>query len=161
MPSVTVDLEDLETLVMTSGALKTIEGALATRKADPFIRQYLDFTSAHDRLASVMRNARRAEAGTLVPWDGELDEVETRLLRLVEEGEIEHVTARAKREEKEVDSLAAKGCIVIGNFVKGVLWAGDTAPDIELDPNGYPVKITQRGREKLVKIDEKKGESDV
>lgn len=70
MPSVTVDLDDLETIVMTTGALKTIEGALNARKNDPFVHQYLDFSEAHDRLSSAMRNAKRADAGTLVPWDG-------------------------------------------------------------------------------------------
>ena len=32
MPSVTVDLADLETIVMTTGALKVIEGAIVQRK---------------------------------------------------------------------------------------------------------------------------------
>ena len=156
MPSVTVDLDDLETLVMTTGALKTIEGALATRKQDPFIRQYLGFTEAHDRLATAMRNAQRVDAGTLVAWDGALNDDEIKLLR-----EIGYGRKIMSRDEKApssgqsmsvVDQLAAKGCVVIGQLVKGVLWAGDKQPELVVDPKGFPVKITDRGREKLTKI---------
>ena len=151
MTSVTIDLEDLETLVMTTGALKMIEGALAQRKTDPFVRQHLDFTAAHDRCASVMRNARRAEAGTLVPWDGALDEVEEQLLR-----DLDH-TEMGERgiglHKVDYDSLAAKGCVVIGQQVGGVKWADDNQPHLRIIPSLFHVKITQRGREKLANID--------
>ena len=87
MTSVAVDLADLETLVMTTGALKVIEGALQARKADPFVREHLDFTAAHDRLATAMRNAMRASADTLVPLDGELSPREIDVLGRIDGGE--------------------------------------------------------------------------
>lgn len=153
MTSVTIDLEDLETLVMTTGALKVIEGALHQRKNDPFTRPHLDFTAAHDRLATSMRNARRAEAGTLIEWDGELTEDEVNALRVIESGRRPQISAHEKKNYREYDNLSARGCIVIGQPVAGVVWAGATAA--ELQPcEGYAVKITDRGREKLAKIEE-------
>jgi hypothetical protein len=154
MPSVTIDLADLETIVMTTGALKTIEGALAQRKQDPFVRQHLDFTAAHDRLASAMRNARRAEAGTLVAWDGELDEDEVNALRHIDSGKRVQISGHEKQNYHEYDGLSAKGCIVMGQPVVGVIWAGEERP--ALTPcQGFALKITDRGREKLAKIDAK------
>lgn len=156
MTSVNVSLEDLETLVMTTGALKTIESALTTRKNDPFIREHLDFTDAHNRLATAMRNARRAEAGTLIPWDGELEGHEEALLRAVAEGGFwitrEEKVPSPDQTMSTADKLAAKGCIVIGQFVVGVLFAG-LQPELQVDPKGFPLRITDRGREKLVKLD--------
>lgn len=155
MPSVTIDIEDLETLVFTTGALKTIEGALANRRVDPFTRPHLDFTAAHDRCASAMRNARRVEAGTLVDWDGALDVHEENALRHIESGKRAQISAHEKQNYREYDGLAAKGCIVMGQPVAGIIWAGASAP--ELTPcAGFAVKITPRGREKLAKIDEQK-----
>lgn len=150
MPSVTVDLEDLETLVMTTGAIKTIEDALSQRKQDPFVRQHLNFTAAHDRLASLMRNARRAEAGTLVPWDGPLTEIEETLLRDL--NGCECGTKGIGIHKADYDTLAAKGCVIIGQHVNGILWAGDKQPSIRIVPEYYSVKITPRGHEKLAKI---------
>lgn len=152
MTSVTVDLEDLETLVMTTGALKTIEGALAQRKQDPFVRQYLEFTAAHDRLASAMRNARRAEAGTLIQWDGDLTEEQERLLRELDRTEMGVMEVRNKG---FYDSLAAKGCVLIGQCVAGIVWPGQSQAEIK-PYHAYAVKIMPRGREKLAKIDAEK-----
>ena len=162
MTSVTVDLADLETLVLTTGALKTIESALAQRKNDPFVRPHLEFTEAHDRLATAMRNATRAAAGTLIAWDGELDADEIKLLRLTADHEI--WVSRGEKVPKEgeqvsvVDRLAAKGCVIMGHFVTGILWADTKAPELKIDPKGFPVKITDRGRQKLVALDVKKAE---
>ena len=155
MPSVTVDLDDLEKLVLTSGVMKAIEGLLAGRRNDPFVRQHLDFTEAHDRLATAMRNARRVDAGTLVAWDGELDDEEVSLLRIAEDG---HLWLR--RDEKApkpgadmsvADRLMCKGCVVIGHFLTGVSFPG-SQPELTVDPKGFPIRITDRGRDKLAKI---------
>ena len=163
MPSVTVDLADLETLVITTGALKIVEGALQARKADPFVRQHLEFTEAHDRLASAMRNAMRASADTLVPFDEPLDDAEIKLLRDIDRSK-GSLTPKEKAPEKDAamsvaDRLAAKGCVVMGNFVTGIVWAGAKAvSDIRPDNKGFAVKITDRGRQKLAEIDAKKAE---
>jgi hypothetical protein len=160
MPSVTVDLDDLETLVMTTAALKTIEGALNARKNDPFVRQHLEFGAAHDRLASAMRGAKRAGSGTLVDWDGALDDKEIEFLRSLEdeEGGLSTLTPDQKVPNKGqamsvADRLAAKGCVILGQRVTGILWSDNPRPLLTIDHSGFPIKITDRGREKLVKID--------
>ena len=160
MPSVTVDLADLETIVLTTGALKTIEGALAQRRNDPFVRPHLEFTAAHDRLAVAMRNATRAAAGTLVDWDGELDDDEIKMLRRVGEGTfwlLRKDKAPVDGEAMSIaDRLSAKGCVIMGHFVTGILWAENKGPELTIDPKGFPVKITDRGAAKLREIDAKK-----
>ena len=163
MPSVSVDLDDLEKLVLTSGVMKTIEGLLVARKNDPFVRPHLEFSEAHDRLATAMRNARRVDAGTLVPWDGELDDEEVEWLRVAEKAGF--WISRKDKEPKAgenmsiMDKLAAKGCVIIGHFVTGVSFAGST-PELTVDPKGFPIRITDRGREKLAKIDAAKSKAE-
>ena len=162
MPSVTVDLADLETLVMTTGALKTIEGALQARKADPFVREHLDFTAAHDRLATAMRNAMRASADTLVPFEEPLDDDEIKLLRRVDGGLpclLPEEKAPEEGQQMSVgDRLACKGCVVFGHFVTGILWSDKKTADLTINPEGFPIKITDRGRQKLAALDAKKPE---
>ena len=155
MTQVTVDLSDLETLVFTTGALKTIEGALQTRKSDPFVQPHLNFTEAHNRLATAMRNASRGTADTVVPWDGELDDAERAYLAALDADEHESlfttITGKWRLEHPEIDRLMCKGMIVIGQCVKGVLWAGQDLPALKPDA-GFAVKTTQRGRDKIRKI---------
>ena len=148
MTSVVVDLADLETIVFTTGAIKAIEVALATRKSDPFVRPHLEYTAAHDRLAEAMRNARRADADTVVKWDEPLTDEEFNDLRDVEgvPGGVRFVPITSK---SRYDRLSAKGCIVLGQYVEGILWAGASGPELQVDPKGYAARITPRGREKL------------
>lgn len=158
MPTVTVDLNDLETLVFATGAIKTIESVLASRKSDPFVTKHLDFTDAHNRLAAAMRNARREEAdgaNTLVNFNEPLTEDEHKTLKEIAQVGI-YLISREKKIPKEGDAmsiydrLAAKGCVVMGQLVRGVAWAGASSPDLQVDPAGFGIKITDRGRQKLV-----------
>jgi hypothetical protein len=161
MTEVTVSLEDLETIVFATGVIKTIEGALASHKRDPFVQPHLDFTATHDRLASAMRNATRAQAGTLVVWDEPLTEVEARALRYVAAACDERkpglgvfvISPEDKAALGEAmgvyDKLEAKGCLRMGQFIEGVMWAGAAAPAIKPDPKGYAAQLTPRGRDKL------------
>ena len=158
MPTVTVDLDDLEKLVFTSGAMKTVEGALKQRREDPFVRDHLDFTDAHNRLAAAVRNVQRGNADTLVAWDGDLSKDEIKLLRKVKLGELSILTRDQKAPSggeamSVADRLSAKGCVIMGQLVKGVLWAGETKPVLVPDPSGYPIKITTRGSDKLAAIE--------
>ena len=160
MPTVTVELEDLEKLVFTAGAMKTVEGALKQRREDPFVRDHLEFTDAHNRLAAAVRNVQRGNADTLVAWDGDLSQDEIKLLRKVKIGDVTILTRdqKAPMDDEDMsiaDRLAAKGCVVMGQLVKGVLWAGETKPILVVDSSGFPIKITSRGADKLAAIDTK------
>ena len=168
MKTVTVDLEDLEKIVFATSVIKTIESTMAARKNDPFVRPHLEFTEAHDRLASAMRNAHRAEAGTLVAWDGKLEEDEIAMLKAIvrhdrdEEHRATHtgLPFTISTEEKighggmsTGDRLAAKSCVRMGQFIHGVIWAGDAAPSITPSARGFAVTITPRGVQKLAEAE--------
>ena len=158
MPTVTVDLEDLEKLVFTAGAMKQVEGALKQRREDPFVRDHLEFTDAHNRLAAAVRNGQRGNADTLVAGDGDLSQDEIKLLRKVKIGDVDVLTRNEKAgksgEDMSIaDRLAAKGCVVMGQLVTGILWAGETKPVLVQDTSGFPIKITSRGADKLAAID--------
>jgi hypothetical protein len=154
MTEVTVDLADLETLVYTSGVLKTIEGALQSRKTDPFVRPYLNFTEAHDRLAAAMRNATRGTADTLVKWDEPLEAYERAflvdLIKNEDVGNSQIITPDYRLDHPEIDRLMCKGAIVIGQLCKGILWGGKNEIEWSPDPAGFAVESTARGRNKLI-----------
>jgi len=161
MTKVTVDLEDLERIVFAASAVKAIEGSLAAWRRDPFVQPHLDFTDAQKRLESAMRNATRGQLGTLVNFDAPLTKEEINALQYVmgacdaknpglalfvispeDKGE-------PGRQMSVYDQLAAKGCIEVGQFVQGVVWAGADRPQIVADPKGYAARPTRRGLEKL------------
>lgn len=160
MPTVAVDIEDLERLVFATSVLKTIEGALASYKEDPFVKPHLDFTSAHNRLASVVRNFHRsARQDTLIKFDAPLEPDEIAMLRELDSTEqdtpwrllsVKDKLPKRGEEMSVFDRLAAKGCIVMGNFMKGVRWADDPKPQLQADPSGFAIKLTDRGRQKLL-----------
>lgn len=158
---VTVDHDDLETLIFASAAIKTIEGALAARKSDPFVRPHLDYTAAHDRLASAMRNAKRAEnQDTLIKFDEPLTDEEMAALVKVDEATSGKYASRymvLSRKDKAgprgavmsvFDQLAAKGCVEMGTLVHGVIWSGASHPELEPEAS-FGIRLTARGREKL------------
>lgn len=152
MTTVTVDLDDLTTIVMATGVIKLIEGVLVSYKKDPFVHAHLDYSAAHDRLAAVMRNAARAEAGTATDWDGELTKDEIKFLKIVDNapnGLLISSDYRLSKENKHVDTLAAKGCIQLGQLVSGAIWPGAKLPEFVTNPKGYAVRMTDRGRQKL------------
>jgi len=165
MTKVTVDHDDLETIIFATAAIKAIEGALAARKTDPFVRPHLDYTAAHDRLATAMRNAKRAEnQDTLVKFDDPLTGEEMAALTEVHEATTGKyasrfmVLSRKKKAPEDnqamsvYDQLSAKGCVQMGVLVHGVIWAGAASPELESEA-AFGIKLTDRGREKL----EKKG----
>ena len=158
MTKVTVDYDDLETIVFATAAIKAIEGALAARKSDPFVRPHLDFTAAHDRLASAMRNAKRSESNdTVIKFSDPLSDDEMDMLKIIGSicDDYSYMTLEGKdRAPKHgqvmsvYDQLAAKGCVEIGQLLSGIIWAGAAVPEPSKGPT-YAVRLTARGREKL------------
>jgi hypothetical protein len=167
MTQVSVDLEDLERIVFAAAAIKSIENTLEARKRDPFMRTHLDFTAAHNRLTSAMRNATRAQADTLVKWDEPLEKDEIDQLKIIDayleatdddrQLPFYIISVKDKLPPKDmqmslIDRLAAKGCVIIGRFSTGVVWPGEDRPELSIDPKGFAVKITDRGRNKLGEV---------
>jgi hypothetical protein len=156
MTDITISLEDLETLVMAAGAIKTIETALDTRKRDPFVPPQNQIAAAVGRLAAEARSARRSKETYQTPWDGELDEQEIKWLDMVCKDY--DPTDRAKRmflitpderfKSSAIGRLTAKGMLLIGNSVKGVIWPGADQPEFAPDPTCYYLMPTPRGLRK-------------
>ena len=92
-----------------------------------------------------------------MPWDGELDKKETRLLSELGDEPRGFIGCDASS-KVEYDSLSAKECVVVGQNIVGTIWAGEPKPEMRPVINGsvYMVRITDRGREKLAKLDAKK-----
>lgn len=161
MPSVTVDLEDLEALVFAAGVIKQIEAALSARKSDPFVVPYLKLTEAHDRCAEAVRFARRSEnQDVATKWDDPLTKAEAAFLKGLQPGywvtPEQRVAPPGEEGHPEIDTLMCKGHVVIGHFVTGISWSGKP-PELMIDPKGFPVKITPRGLAKLEELRKSQG----
>lgn len=165
MPTVSVDLDDLESLIFATAAIKAIEQALVSTRRDPFVAPHLARTDAHNRLAEAARHARRSLSGgsTAVPWDEPLTDEEADALKTVFDAEEtskrngtppysvisgDWKAPRANGEKIGIfDRLAAKGAVSIGQLAAGVVWPG--AAQAELIPRPeYGIKLTARGRAK-------------
>ncbi len=159
MTSVTVDLEDLKTLVFATGVIKGIDTAITAAKRDPFVRPLLAET--HERLATAMRHAERSAANgsTVIGWDDPLSDEEVKFLRRLNPGpngqaELSRITSGDRMSGRfPVDALACKGTLVIGQCLVGVLWAGSETPEWKLDPFLIALKITPRGVAKLAELE--------
>jgi hypothetical protein len=150
MPTVTVDLEDLRKLVYATGAMKAIEGILDTRKRDPFVELGKPFTEAHDRIAAAMRDIDRGNADTAVKYNEPLTEEEYKALKNLD-GWITRKQKAPDPKKNETmsvwDRLAAKGCVVIGQAVTGIVWAGaPSVSDVIANPDKFPIRLTERGK---------------
>lgn len=179
MTIVTVDYEDLETIIFATGAIKKIEDAISAVKRDPFVQPHLNFGPAHDRLASAMRNAKRAEANdTVVKFDEPLTREEENALRYValasqgldKKGKslpgpnvftISPADKDGRPSMSVYDRLTAKGCLEVGTWVEGIVWTGAPAVSVVPSPNprGYAARLTSRGREKLAALKPKSAPS--
>ena len=157
MTTVTVDLKDLETIVFATGVIKTIEGSLAAFRRDPFVQPHLNFTDAHKRLAAMMRDATRAEAGTLIPYNEPLNKKELSCLRAAASSGF-YISRKEKAPEGGEamsiwDRLMSKGMIAMGQVVTGVVYAGASSVEqVIVDPERFAIRLTDRGRNELMKV---------
>ena len=156
---VEVEIQDLETIVFATAAIKKIETALSTRKHDPFVKPYLEFNEAHNNLTTALTHAKRSQNSQdyATPWDGELSIKEIKYLQDVSSYTTYKTVSGDERNPASqgyndvVDSLMAKGCIKMGQLVSGIVWAGEEHPFLEKMPS-FGVAITLRGRTKLTKV---------
>lgn len=158
MTQITVDLDDLEALIFSTGAIKVIETAVDQSKKDPFRLQHKSrLTGAHDRLATAARNIRRgqepaynynkplttAEANYLAQICAAYDpsDAQKRFIRITANERLD----KPPEGRPEINQLAAKGMIEIGAPVTGVVWSGAEHAEVTPDPTGYLLRPTKQG----------------
>lgn len=157
MPSVTVDLSDLETLIFTTGALKTVEEALNKRKGDPFVRAHLDFTDAHNRLVERYREASRSR-DNYMGYNNPLTKEEIQYMNeldLSKPGYFIYHDESFMQPRSYIMSLLTKGMVRRGRYLNGVLWDGDTHPQLKEDDKGFAVRLTTRGATTIAELRDK------
>ena len=161
MSAVTVDADDLEALIFAASVIKPIETALSAHKRDPFVTQHLQNTDALERITTAWRHAKRAAANdTLVKFDEPLTGRELKLLREYahNEHDLEFPYSKISGADKApksgqtmstTDQLMCKGCVQVGQEVRGVVWSGAPGVSDVVRTGGFAVKITPKGWEKL------------
>ena len=165
MPTVEVDLDDLEALIFVSAAIKNIEGALMSFRRDPFVQSAQGkFIPAQKRLEVACRNAKRSAApkdgpyykNTMVHFDEPMLTENKKLLVSLYASRNQHGLVRVQTHASSLeakhgpvklalDSLSVRGMIEVGNYVDGGLWLGDDFPIIGVNHEFYMVRFTARG----------------
>jgi hypothetical protein len=156
MPTVEVDLDDLEALIYASAAIKNIESAIVTYKRDPFVQQMQGkFLPAQKRLETLVRNAKRSAArrDTVVHFDAPLTEAMAKfLVRLYAQRDQYGYSSIEFSYKLQVDDLAVRGMIEPGQYVYGGQWTGDDYPIVRIDPAYLMVRFTVRGEEEATRL---------
>lgn len=153
MPTIEVELDDLEALIYASAAIKNIEGALASYRRDPFVNSMGGkFLPAQKRLEDAVRNAKRGIAhDTAVKFNEPLRSDEaTRLKELY--CSLMPSGVGPLRDDAAAGSLAAKGMIEIGTKVSGAVWPGQDVPALQKDPTALIARLTDRGVAEATRI---------
>ena len=163
MTDITVNLEDLETLIFAAGVVRSIEAAMDTRKRDPFVPSRYKIAEATNRLASEARSARRYKETYATAWDGPLTAEEEKWLDdacknydpadregrmiVVEANELYGGGGMTFR-QGPIHDLANKGMVAIGTAAFAVIWLGADQPEFWPDPFKFYVRPTPRGLSK-------------
>ena len=155
MTDITVNLEDLETLIFAAGSVKAIEAAMDTRKRDPFVPPQNKITESISRLAGEARSARRSKETYATAWDDPLTAEEEKCLHDV----CKNYDPTADRERRMIvvgttfrqgliHNLANKGMVAVGTAAFAVIWPGADQPEFWPDPFKFYVRPTPRGLSK-------------
>lgn len=154
---VTVDSDDLQALLFSTGSIKAIEGALQQRSEDPLVKMAApNLTIAHDRLSAEWRRAVREQG--LKPSDGPLTEADKAKLRefyAVDEDiairiRLIYGTAAARRPDG-FEGLRKRGMAEFGSVFEFIKW-GDSQEQTSRDQMIWVVRLTARGRSALAEL---------
>ena len=146
MPAVTVDADDLETLLFSVNAIQGVEAALKARERDPLVLAKKGrISEAHDRLAAQWRRARRPEPEA--PTEGDI----AQLRLMFAKGNVEAVV-------KEFPTRLVQGLQLVeaGPIWDGIKidWPAPSTSEFRQspsDPRGlrYAVRLMPRGEAAL------------
>lgn len=155
---VTVDREDLITLLMVTGVIKNLERAFGGVNSDTDRRAALPgYEAAHVRLNQALNAATRAERQAAI--DQPLTEDEEQILRewpmLEEKGlgstlpnVITLTPPGVAHDKRRYDGLAARGYVTYGNAMNGVKWGNEPDPVWRIDPTKILIGLTPDGQAK-------------
>jgi hypothetical protein len=149
MPTVTVDADDLEALLFSTGAIKDVEYAIAGRARDPLVKSATTkLAGAHDRAAAAWRRAKRAEPEAPAPNDI----VRLRALFVVN-GEIAFEAVTSHYPQRLVQDLLLVESGPIWDGIK-IDWPAPATPEFRPAPSApgelrYAVRLTPRGEDVL------------
>lgn len=157
---VTVDSDDLEKVLMSTGMIKNIEQIIKQSKSDPFAEK--DATILRDAHNSVSKAWRNATRGQCHPSENDpLSPEAAELLRHLS-GRICHIDSRVMQETWRDDSgrqhksaypeLFIKLMIEYGVAREVAYWGGSGDAQ-RLSPDKTLVRVTLRGMEMLHAID--------
>lgn len=170
MTDITINLEDLETLIFAAAAVKSIEIAIDTRKRDPFVPKEAPIAAALQRLSADARSARRSKETYATPWDGELGDDEKKWLERIckdydpNNRELRTLLISADvlygrdkdptlaPRQGPIHALSNKGMLAIGTAAAAVVWPGADQPEFWPLPNYFYLMPTPRGLRKWREI---------
>lgn len=140
---VTVDSDDLEAVLFTTAAIKSIEAVLSQRRDDVQVKQAApQLAAAHDRIATAWRRATRVQQDPL--WDVPLTQAEVILLaRIRDEGPVWEGPLQSLR------TVRQKGMVEVGDLVEVRRW-GDIPHETTV--LGVIARLTARGMDALAAL---------
>lgn len=139
---VTVDSDDLETLLFNAAVVKDIESALKARTRDPFTKQHLGLlTEAQERVEKLWRGALRAKS----------DADNAQPLPPLSKSQLHWLGDLEEREYLEIPSIIASDIAFLRKHnlvevapVKSAVFWGSGLP-LYHDLAMYHIRITKRG----------------
>lgn len=163
---VTVDSDDLEKVLMSTGMIKTIEQVIKQSGNDPFIsKDATAIRDAHNSVSKAWRNATREKchpdqdeplsmeaAALLRELSGKICHIDPRVMKDV------YVDNQGKQQKSLYPELFIKLMIEYGVSREMVYWGGSGDAQ-RMSPDRTLVRLTFRGQEVLHDIDTAKKSS--
>lgn len=146
---VTVDSDDLEKILMSTGMIKTIEQVIKQSKGDPFVcKDATVLQDAHDNVSKAWRNSIREICHP--QQDDPLSALAYALLCELQ-GKICHIDPAVMKDEKSgFPELFVKLMIEYGTCYQIVYWGGSGKQE-RIDSLGRTmVRLTPRGQNVLI-----------
>lgn len=149
---VTVDSDDLQALLFTNAAIKSIEHALKAQKEDPLFEQAAPrFTAASDNIARAWRDAtRRRDMPELFrnPTQAELRDLSDAFLDEHEIGLLGRYKSKVEWNPLHSRELVSMGLVELGNSRERIIWADGQTTHGPNPPRVF-ARLTQRGVDAL------------
>ena len=157
MTTVTIEAEDLETLLFATGAIKAMEAALWASKIDPLAQMAKPkITAAHERLNRVLIVAKRQETRPELFTPATQMEIAAVLsvVGLIRKSGVKAETLGVgipvqSHLYTQMSSLRDRGFVELGSYRESVIWASSGVITSADSPLRQHVRLTARGKEAI------------